>query len=78
MSDDHIRAWLDRAKDYPTPAGVSGWIAYRDELVDLLAECTPGVPMSVRPVHLSDDMVTFYIQLSVTFARSELVGKDPA
>ena len=78
MSDATIRAWLDRGREYPTPAGQQGWVAHRDELMALLAECTPRVPLSVIPKHHNDDTTTFYIQLSVMFSRSELVTEAHA
>ena len=79
MSDATIRAWLDRGREYPQPNGQQGWVAYRDELMALLSECTPRVPLSVTPKHHNDDDTTsFYIQLSVTFARSELATPDHA
>ena len=71
-----IEEWLDRGREYPMPNGQQGWVAYRDELVALLSECTDRVPLSVIPDHLSDDTTTFYVQLSVTLARSEMDGAD--
>ena len=71
-----IEEWLDRGREYPRADGQQGWVAYRDELVALLSECTPRVPLSVIPVHLDDDVTTFHVQLSVTLARSESDGAE--
>ena len=76
MNDSTINQWLDRGREYPKANGQRGWVAYRDELVALLSECTPRVPLSVIPDHLTDDTTTFYVQLSVTLARSETDGAD--
>ena len=67
-----IRAWMDRAADFPTPTGQIGWVAKRDELMAVLAECTPHVTASVIPERDStdDDMVTFYVRFSVSFSHS--------
>ena len=71
MSTVAIRAWMDRAAEFPTPTGQQGWIAHRDELMAVLAECTPRVPMSVIP-HQDGDIVTFHVRLTVSFSREEL------
>jgi len=71
-----IEEWLDRGREYPKADGGKGWVAYRDELVAPLSECTPRVPLSVVPDHLTDDMTTFHVQLSVTLTRSEMDGAD--
>lgn len=74
--DATIRAWLDRAREYPTASGVLGWVADRDGLIALLSECyVRGVPASVIPHAVDEDVVTFRVQFSVSFARSELT--DP-
>lgn len=74
--DATIRAWLDRAREYPTASGVLGWVADRDGLIALLSECyVRGVPASVIPHAVDEDVVTFSVQFSVSFARSELT--DP-
>ena len=75
--DATIRAWLDRAKEYPTKTGVTGWVAHVPELIALLSECTPRASFSVRPVSLDDDMTTFYVAMTLTFARSELTKENP-
>ena len=78
VSTKAIRAWMDRAADYPTSTGQVGWVANRDELIAVLAECTPGVPLSVIPEQdpTDSDMVTFYVRLSVSFSREELDELD--
>ena len=78
VSTKAIRAWMDRVADYPTSTGQVGWVANRDELVAILAECTPGVPLSVIPEQdpTDSDMVTFYVRLSVSFSREELDELD--
>lgn len=67
-----IRAWLDRAREYPAANGAQGWVADRDGLIALLSECyVGGISASVIPHAVDDDMVTFHVQLSVSFAHSE-------
>ena len=74
--DATIRAWLDRAREYPTASGARGWVTDRDGLIALLSECyVGGISASVIPHAVDEDMVTFHVQLSVSFARSELT--DP-
>ena len=72
--DKTIRRWLDRSREYPTTNGRLGWVADRDELIALLSECSPrGISASVIPVAVpGGDMVGFYVQTSIHFARSEL------
>lgn len=75
--DATIRAWLDKADEYPTPTGAVGWVINGPELIALLSECTPHVSASVRPARVSDDMTTFYVRATLTFARSELTKETP-
>ena len=71
--DATIRAWLDRAREYPTASGARGWVTDRDGLIALLSECyVGGISASVIPHAVDEDVVTFHVQLSVSFARSEL------